>query len=60
MENMNEKSQGGKYETKLRKRITISLNKKDLQCIKEIASKKWLPYQTFISLVLHEYIGKYS
>jgi predicted DNA binding CopG/RHH family protein len=38
------------------KNINIRINEYDLESIKEQSSKEGLPYQTFISSVLHRYI----
>ncbi len=42
--------------TKEKKTITLRLNNNDLEKIKLEASKNGLPYQTFISSILHKYI----
>ena len=38
------------------KNINIRINEYDLEIIKEQSSKEGLPYQTFISSILHKYI----
>ncbi len=38
-------------------RITLRISSRDLLHLKEKAAYKGLPYQTFISSVLHEYIA---
>jgi len=40
------------------KNINIRLSEKDLQCIKALAAEKGLPYQTFISSLLHQFSNK--
>jgi predicted DNA binding CopG/RHH family protein len=37
-------------------RVTLRLSKRDLDGLKQKATYKGLPYQTFIASVLHEYI----
>lgn len=40
------------------KNINIRLSERDLQRLKAIAAEKGLPYQTFISSLLHQYTSK--
>ncbi len=40
------------------KNINIRISERDLQKIKAIAARKGLPYQTFISSLLHQYSAK--
>ncbi len=40
------------------KNINIRISERDLQKIKAIAARKGLPYQTFISSLLHQYSTK--
>ncbi len=47
-----------KYTLSKPKSINIRLSVKDLNKIKAIAAEKGLPYQTFISSLLHQYLDK--
>ncbi len=40
------------------KNINIRISERDLQKIKALAARKGLPYQTFISSLLHQYSTK--
>jgi predicted DNA binding CopG/RHH family protein len=40
------------------KNINIRISEKDLQNIKALAAEKGLPYQTFISALLHQYTSR--
>ncbi len=50
--------QYAKYTLSKPKSINIRLSIKDLNKIKAMAAKKGLPYQTFISSLLHQYSDK--
>ena len=39
------------------KRINIRLSNRDLQAIKSKATRQGIPYQTFVSSIIHKYIS---
>jgi len=47
-----------KYTLSKARNINIRLSDRDLQKIKALAAEKGLPYQTFISSLLHQYPEK--
>lgn len=49
--------QYAKYTLSKARNINIRLSDKDLQKIKALAAERGLPYQTFISSLLHQYSG---
>jgi predicted DNA binding CopG/RHH family protein len=42
------------------KRINIRISSRDLELLKLRSMKEGLPYQTFISSILHKYINNYQ
>jgi predicted DNA binding CopG/RHH family protein len=36
---------------------SLRLNEEDVNKVKEIAKVKWIPYQTLISSIIHQYVS---
>ena len=41
----------------VKKLYSLRLNEEDVAKIKEIAKTKWIPYQTLISSIIHQYVS---
>ena len=50
--------QSARYTLSKAKNINIRISERDLQNIKALAAEKGLPYQTFISALLHQYTSR--
>jgi len=50
--------QSARYTFSKAKNINIRISERDFQNIKALAAEKGLPYQTFISALLHQYTSR--
>ena len=41
----------------VKKLYSLRLNEEDVNKVKEIAKAKWIPYQTLISSIIHQYVS---
>ncbi len=41
----------------VKKLYSLRLNEDDVNKVKEIAKSKWIPYQTLISSIIHQYVS---